>query len=45
MKNRRLVQLGADAVVIGSAVVEAALDGSARAATLIADVRKALDAG
>ena len=42
---RRLVQLGADAVVIGSAVVEAALDGSARAAALIADVRKALDAG
>ena len=42
---RRLVQLGADAVVIGSAVVEAALEGSARAAALIADVRKALDAG
>ena len=42
---RRLVQLGADAVVIGSAVVEAALDGSARAAALIADVRKALAAG
>jgi tryptophan synthase alpha chain len=40
-----LVRLGADAVVIGSAVVDAALAGTARAATLIAEVRKALDAG
>lgn len=42
---RRLVELGADAVVIGSAVVKAALDGSARAGALVAQVRRALDAG
>lgn len=42
---RHLVQLGADAVVIGSAVLEAALEGSTKAAALIAEVRKALDAG
>ncbi len=42
---RHLVQMGADAVVIGSAVVQAALGGSARVATLIGEVRKALDDG
>ncbi len=41
---RHVVELGADAVVIGSAVLEAALDGLPRVSTLIADVRRALDA-